>query len=127
MRITVTLDQKLLKAASAAAGTTQRSVVLREALQALIERDATRRDGAVRMPESSLVLCHPFVVGELACGHLRDHAEVLDALEKLPRAPITSHNEALVFLNRHGLAGRSIGRVDVRLLAGTALAGSAYL
>ena len=43
MRTTVTLDDKLLKAASAAAGTTERSAVLREALQALIERDAARR------------------------------------------------------------------------------------
>lgn len=43
MRTTVTLDDRLLKAASAAAGTTERSVVLREALQALIELDAARR------------------------------------------------------------------------------------
>lgn len=43
MRTTVTLDDKLLKAASAAIGTSERSVVLREALQALIERDAARR------------------------------------------------------------------------------------
>jgi hypothetical protein len=75
------------------------------------------------MLESSLVLCHPFVIGELACSHLHGRAEVLDALEKLPRAPVASHDEALVFLDRHGLAGRSIGWVDVHLLAGTALAG----
>jgi len=43
MRTTVTLDEKLFKTASEAAGTTERSVVLREALQALIERDAARR------------------------------------------------------------------------------------
>lgn len=43
MRTTVTLDEKLLKAASVAAGTSERSVVLHEALQALIERDAARR------------------------------------------------------------------------------------
>lgn len=43
MRTTVTLDDKLLKAAGAAIGTSERSVVLREALQALIERDAARR------------------------------------------------------------------------------------
>lgn len=43
MRTTVTLDEKLLEAASEAAGTTERSVVLREALHALIERDAARR------------------------------------------------------------------------------------
>lgn len=43
MRTTVTLDDKLLKAASTAIGTSERSVVLSEALQALIERDAARR------------------------------------------------------------------------------------
>lgn len=43
MRTTVTLDDDLLEAASKAIGTTERSVVLREALKALIERDAARR------------------------------------------------------------------------------------
>jgi Arc/MetJ family transcription regulator len=43
MRTTITFDEKLFEAASAAAGTTERSVVVREALQALIERDAARR------------------------------------------------------------------------------------
>lgn len=43
MRTTVTLDEKLFKAASAAAGTTERSVILHEALHALIERNAARR------------------------------------------------------------------------------------
>lgn len=43
MRTTVTLDEALLKAASAAAGTSERSTVLNEALRALVERDAARR------------------------------------------------------------------------------------
>lgn len=88
-----------------------------------------RRGEAVlaQMLESSLVLCHPFVAGELACGHLHGRAEVLDALGKLPRAPIARHDEALMFLDRHGLAGHGIGWVDVHLLASTALAGSAHL
>ncbi|MGH8162358.1 MAG: type II toxin-antitoxin system VapB family antitoxin [Gammaproteobacteria bacterium] len=43
MRTTVTLDDKLLKSASAAIGVTERSVVLREGLKALIEREAARR------------------------------------------------------------------------------------
>lgn len=42
MRTTVTLDEQLLKAASAALGTNERSVVLHEALRAVIERDAAR-------------------------------------------------------------------------------------
>ncbi|MGH8146007.1 MAG: type II toxin-antitoxin system VapB family antitoxin [Rhodanobacteraceae bacterium] len=43
MRTTVTIDDDLLKAASLAAGTDERSMVLHEALRALIERDAARR------------------------------------------------------------------------------------
>lgn len=43
MRTTVTLDDGLLEAASRAVGTNECSVVLREALKALIERDAARR------------------------------------------------------------------------------------
>lgn len=77
--------------------------------------------------ESGLVLCHPFVVGELACGHLHHRATVLDALGKLPQIPLATHDEAMLFTDRHGLTGRGIGWVDVHLLAGTALAGDAYL
>ena len=43
MRTTVTLDDDLLESASKAIGVSERSVVLREALKALIERDAARR------------------------------------------------------------------------------------
>lgn len=43
MRATITFDEKLFEAASAAAGTTERSTVIHEALRALVERDATRR------------------------------------------------------------------------------------
>ncbi len=43
MRTTVTLDDDLLKAASEAVGTTERAVVLREGLKALVEREAARR------------------------------------------------------------------------------------
>lgn len=43
MRTTITLDDDLLQQAEAAIGTTERSVVLREALQALVQREAARR------------------------------------------------------------------------------------
>jgi Arc/MetJ family transcription regulator len=43
MRTTVTLDDALLEAASAAIGVKERSVVLHEGLKSLIEREAARR------------------------------------------------------------------------------------
>lgn len=43
MRTTVTLDDELLRQASEAVGSEERSTVLREGLKALIEREAARR------------------------------------------------------------------------------------
>lgn len=43
MRTTVTLDDDLVEAAGQAIGVAERSVVLREGLKALIEREAARR------------------------------------------------------------------------------------
>lgn len=77
--------------------------------------------------QSGLVLCHPFVIGELACGHLRSRQTLLESLAQLPAAPVASHGEALAFLERHALAGRGIGWADVHLLASTALAAGARL
>jgi predicted nucleic acid-binding protein len=69
------------------------------------------------------VECHPFVIGELACGSLRRRSEILSLLERLPQVPVASHNEVLVFLERHRLMGRGIGWIDAHLLASTSLAG----
>jgi hypothetical protein len=73
------------------------------------------------------VLTHPLVIGELACGNLRNRREVLDLLGRLPSAPTATHAEALRFLERRALMGRGIGFVDVHLLASTALAAPARL
>jgi predicted nucleic acid-binding protein len=73
------------------------------------------------------VLAHPFVIGELACGNLRNRREVLDLLSKLPSVPTATHTEALAFLERRALMGRGIGFIDVHLLASAALAAPARL
>lgn len=73
------------------------------------------------------VLTHPLVVGELACGNLRKRDEVLGMLHRLPAAPAATHQEALIFIERHRLMGRGIGYLDVHLLASTALAEDARL
>ena len=77
--------------------------------------------------EAGQVLMHPFVLGELACGNLKNRAEALDLLAKLPAAPVASDTEALAFIERHALMGQGIGYVDIHLLASAALAGPAKL
>ena len=34
-------------------------------------------EGLVTLLDSAQVLCHPFIVGELACGNLRNRGEAL--------------------------------------------------
>jgi hypothetical protein len=70
------------------------------------------------------VWSHPFVVGELACGQLRNRAEILALLRALPQAPVAEHDEVLAFLDRHQLTGIGIGWVDAHLLAATRLLGA---
>jgi predicted nucleic acid-binding protein len=68
------------------------------------------------------VLCHPFVVGELACGSLRNRKEVLALLDALPQAPVAEQGEVLSFVEARHLHGRGLGWVDVNLLASALLA-----
>lgn len=71
--------------------------------------------------DSSRVLMHPFVVGELACGNMSNRAEVLALLAHLPQAAIATDGEALFYIERHELMGRGIGYVDAHLLAAVSL------
>jgi predicted nucleic acid-binding protein len=81
----------------------------------------------VRLLAGDEVLCHPFVIGELACGHLRQRAAFLAQLRELPLAAVTTHEETLALVDRHALAGRGIGWADVHLLGATLLARPAAL
>jgi predicted nucleic acid-binding protein len=83
--------------------------------------------GLVELLEGGRVLMHPFVLGELACGNLRNRRELLQLLGELPRSPVASENEVLYFIDRHRLHGRGIGYVDAHLLAAVALESSATL
>jgi len=67
------------------------------------------------------VLIHPFVIGELALGNLRQRELLLNALADLPRASIATDDEVLHFIEHHALFGRGIGYVDAHLLASVQL------
>jgi len=75
----------------------------------------------------SQVLMHPFVLGELACGNLRNRTEVLALAKDLPRAALATDDEVLFFIERHALMGRGMGYVDAHLLAAVTLDGGTRL
>ena len=63
----------------------------------------------------------------MACGNLRNRAEVLSLLRDLPQAPVARDEEVLFFIEQHELMGRGVGYIDAHLLAATALADPARL
>ena len=67
------------------------------------------------------VMIHPWVIGELACGNLRNRQQVLDLLQGLPMATVASDAEVLLLIGRDRLMGRGIGYVDAHLLASARL------
>jgi predicted nucleic acid-binding protein len=67
------------------------------------------------------VLCHQFVVGELACGNLQKRGEILSMLKALPAANLLENEEVMSFVEAQRLYGYGLGWVDAHLLASTLL------
>ena len=77
--------------------------------------------------DAGRVLAHPFVIGELALGNLRQRNLVLSALKDLPQASVATDREVLHFVEQHFLFGLGIGYVGAHLLAAVRLTASAAL
>jgi len=73
------------------------------------------------------VLGHPFVMGELALGNLRQREAVLSDLRDLSQAIVASDEEVLNLINRQTLFGRGIGYLDAHLLAAVLLTADSKL
>ncbi len=69
------------------------------------------------------VMCHPFIVGELACGNLKNRKVILSLLQDLPMAAMVEHQEVLAFIETQGMMGKGLGYVDVHLLASSRITG----
>ena len=67
------------------------------------------------------VMCHPFIIGELACGNLKNRNEIITLLRSLPMAQTVEFDEILFFIEENHLMGKGIGFVDVHLLASALL------
>ncbi len=69
----------------------------------------------------TLVMAHPFVRGELACGNLQNRARVLSDLKALPSAVSATHDEVVRLVEDRKLWGLGIGWIDAHLLASALL------
>ncbi|RQQ42573.1 type II toxin-antitoxin system VapC family toxin [Burkholderia stagnalis] len=67
------------------------------------------------------VRIHPYVIGEISLGSLRDRSIMLRALNDLPRVPVATPDEVFYLIEQQQLFNRGIGYVDASLLASAKL------
>jgi len=68
------------------------------------------------------VVTHPFIVGELALGHLRPRRAILQLLQELPSAAVATEDEVLQLIDQESLFGTGLSYIDAHLIASARLA-----
>jgi predicted nucleic acid-binding protein len=86
-----------------------------------IDHLRSRNRSLVALLESGQVLIHPFVIGEISCGSLRNRREVLRLLQSLPAAARAADAEVLALVENRRLFGLGVGWIDVHLVASALL------
>lgn len=71
------------------------------------------------MLDNGLVVCHPFIIGELALGSLKDRGKIIDMLKDLPRVTVAQTDEILCMVEKRRLFSRGLGLIDAHLLGST--------
>ena len=79
----------------------------------------------VELLNEGSVLGHPYVIGELSCGNIRNREEVLVLLRAIPQAELAEDEEVFHLIETEELFGRGVGWVDMHLLASARLSGCA--
>jgi len=74
-----------------------------------------------RLLNDGQVMCHLYIVGELACGNMKNRREVLSLIQLLPLATLARHEEILQFIESNHLLGKGLGYIDVHLSASALL------
>ena len=68
------------------------------------------------------IVIHPFVIGEIALGSLRNRTSLLADPRDMRRVSVATDEEVFGFIERHQLAASGIGYVDAHLLASIRIA-----
>lgn len=77
--------------------------------------------GLEKLLNDGEVVCHPFIVGELACGNLKNRHEILMHLQSLPIAILAEDGEVLKAIENYQLMGKGLGYIDAHLIAAAQL------
>jgi predicted nucleic acid-binding protein len=81
----------------------------------------------IRELEATRILIHPFVIGEIAFGSLKQRPLILSLLHDLPSVTVADDAEVLGMIELEGLFSLGLGYVDAHLLASMRLTPGARL
>lgn len=80
-----------------------------------------------RLLEQGEVATHPFIIGELSMGSIRNRTQVLSDLSRLPRIASATSEEVQYFVTHQELFGLGIGFIDAHLLAAAQMTAGSLL
>jgi predicted nucleic acid-binding protein len=83
-----------------------------------------RNEHLVSLLEAGLVVCHPYVVAEVACGTPPSRKVIISMLGELESTSVATQEELLAMLDAQQLYGHGCGFVDISLLASAMLVGN---
>lgn len=76
-----------------------------------------RDERLVHLLENGIVVCHPYVVVEIACGTPPNRRSTIELLNVLENVPVATTAEVIELIEKRNIQGRGCGFVDVSLLA----------
>jgi hypothetical protein len=86
-----------------------------------IEHFRSGNIGLENLLNEGRVVCHQFIVGELACGNLSNRSEILSLLQALPLANRAEDDEVKHLIENYSLMGKGLGYIDMHLIASAIL------
>lgn len=75
----------------------------------------------ISLLEQQVVLVHSAVIGEFACGRIKNRREIMEYFKMLRQANEAQPDEVLEMIERRSLYGRGLNWVDMQLLASASL------
>jgi len=82
-----------------------------------IDHFRSRNRHLTELLDRRAALMHPFVLGELAAGHLPSRTSTITYFRKLPHSIFVSNDEVHYLIESRKLFGLGVGFLDMHLLA----------
>ena len=86
-----------------------------------IDHFRNNNEELIRLLLNGTVVMQEFILGELACGNIKNRTEIISLLQSIPNVPKITIDEYLFFINAKRLYGKGLGFVDIHLLASVKL------